>query len=336
MPAFAHPQVLWGLLLLFPLACLLWRASCRRRRLLRQWSAVPEVHCRSRLPSGWREWQSGLSLLAGFVLAVLGFASPMWHRVQWEPAWERVALGLLLDVSRSMDAPALPHAPELGSRLAVMKQAVQELLARLPPGVRIGVVAFAGVAVPLVPEPSADHQAVLAKVRRLDTDFIAHPGTDLAAALREGLALFVDDEAAAAKALVLLSDGDAAPTPALQAVLDTVSVPIFVLGLGTPQPVALPAASGSWPPRQRYASVTTRLNEPLLRLVAARSGGTYYPMRQQAHLTDVLRRLVAQQGMQVAKPVPRPRSVRHWLFLAASACLFAHLWPQRPRWRGPR
>ena len=164
-------------------------------------------------------------MLGGFALAVLGFASPTLSTVTWEPAWDRVAIGLLLDVSPSMRAPVDPHDNVGVSRLDVLKHAVQEGLAHLPSGVRVGVIAFAGVAVPLVPEPSADPQAVLAKRRRLDPTFIAHPGTQLAAAIQQGARLFVDtalDGQPDTVSVILLSDGDTAVTRQLQTVLDQV------------------------------------------------------------------------------------------------------------------
>jgi Ca-activated chloride channel family protein len=167
-----HPEVLWGLLLLPLLSYLLWHDWRRKRHLVRCWSQVPAVIRQSALPSSWKEAGYAGLLLAGVGLAVAGFASPVLPTVTWEPAWERVAVGLLLDVSASMRAPADARDTTGASRLDMLKQAVQELLVHLPSGVRVGVVAFAGVAVPIVPEPSADHQAVMAKIRRLDQTFI--------------------------------------------------------------------------------------------------------------------------------------------------------------------
>jgi hypothetical protein len=235
------------------------------------------------LPSMWRVGCSAVLLLAGVALAVLGFASPMLPYVTWETAWKRVAIGLILDVSRSMGAVADPDASTTLSRLELLKQAVQELLVSLPSGVRIGVVVFAGVAVPLVPEPTADLQAVLAKIRRLYPEFIINPGSNLAAAIRQGLTLFTaitTDERPDTVALILLSDGDTTLTPELRQVVQRATLPIFALGVGLSQAVRIPDARfpSGVTEDQRGRLVTTAVNDAMLRFIAEQTGGIYTPV----------------------------------------------------------
>jgi hypothetical protein len=329
-----QPDVLWGLALLPLLAYLLAHDWWLRRRLLQRWSQAPGVLQRSLHPSLRTELQRALCLLAGFTLAVLGFASPTLPSVSLEPAWQRVAIGLLLDVSPSMRAPADPQTPNSPSRLEVMKQAVQEVLERLPSGVRVGVIAFAGVSVPVVAEPSADHQAVIAKVRRLDPAFIANPGTNLAAAVQQGLALFADTRLETQPdtvSLILLGDGDTTVTAALRQSLEQTPIPIFTLGIGSPQPVRIPAPASiaGVPGSQQGQAFTTAVKAAVLRLIAEQSGGRYYPVAQRADLTRRLRALIDQYGQQVAEPVPRPRAVRRELFFAAFCAILLYQFQTR-------
>jgi hypothetical protein len=321
-----HPTLLWGLATLPLLGVLLWCDWFLKRRLVHRWSQVPSVVKHSALPSAWRAIVYAGLVLGGFALAILGFASPILPTVTWEPAWERVALGLLLDVSPSMRASMDPYDSAGMSRLEVLKHAVQEVLTSLPGGVRVGMIAFAGVAVPIVPEPSADHQAVLAKIRRLDQTFIANPGTNLAAAIQQGVSLFVDPEAdrqPATVSLILLSDGDTVVTRQLQTVLDRVTLPIYTLGIGALQPVPIPDPKSptGWLTDTRGRPATTALNESLLRLIAERTGGAYYPISARDALVRTLRQLVIQQGQQVSQPVPRPRSARWLCFAISLGCL---------------
>ena len=333
-----HPDILWGLAALPLLGVLLWCDWLGRRRRVRSWSQVAGVMSRSALPSWWYESQRAGLLLSSLALAVVGFASPTLPSVAWEPAWERVSIGLLLDVSPSMRAPADPHAPMRVSRLEMLKQAVQELLNHLPSGVRVGLIAFAGVAVPVVPEPSADHRAVMAKVRRLDQTFIVNPGTNMAAAIRQGVTLFVDtafDEQPDTVSLILLGDGDTAITQELRSVLRHTTLPIFTLGIGTPQAVRIPdpdSASGFLTDRQDRP-VTTAVNEAMLQFIAAQTGGLYYPVVKRAALVRTLLQIVTQQGQRVAQPVERPRSstARRVLFLTALCCLFLYQFQTRTR-----
>lgn len=330
-----HPEVLWGLVALPLLSYLLWYDWFLKRRLVWRWSQVMSVVNRSALPSLWREIRRVGLLLGSFALAVAGFASPTLPTVAWEPAWERVAIGLLLDVSPSMRAPAAPDTASV-SRLDMLKQAVQELLERMPGGIRVGVIAFAGVAVPVVPEPGADLQAVMAKVRRLDQTFIANPGTNLTAAIQQGLTLFVDttlDEHPDTVSLILLGDGDTTVTRELQVVLQQATLPIYTLGIGALQPVRIPdtRSPSGFLTDLHGLPVTTEVNETVLRFVAEQTGGIYYPVTRRAALTRTLQQIVAQQGQQVTQPVARPRSARQGCFLAALCLVFFYQFQTRTR-----
>jgi Ca-activated chloride channel family protein len=331
-----HPEVLWGLAALPVLGFLLWYDRLLKRRLIRQWSQVPGVVGRSALPTRWGNLQRAVLLLSSFALAVAGFASPTLPSVVWEPSWKRVAVGLLLDVSSSMRALADPRDSAGMSRLDTLKQAVQELLGQLPGGVRVGVIAFAGVAVPIVPEPSADHQAVMAKIRRLDQTFIANPGTNLSAAIQQALTLFVDptlDAQPDTVSLILLSDGDTTVTQDLQTVLRQATRPIFTLGIGTPWPVRIPdpdSVSGFLVDRHGHL-VTTAVNESVLRRIAGQTGGLYSLVTRREPLVRMLQQIVSQQGRQVAQPIARPRPVRQACFLAALCGVFLYQFQTRTR-----
>lgn len=329
-----YPIALWCLALLPILAALLAYDWLLQRRLLRRWSQVAAVRSHSMLPSLRTELQRAICLLSGFALAILGFASPMLSSVHLEPAWERVAIGFILDVSPSMRAPADSQRPTGPSRLALLKQAVQDLFEHLPSGVRVGIVAFAGVSVPIVSQPSADHQAILAKIRRLDPTFIVNPGTNLAAAVQQGLSLFVDttlDAQPDTVSLILLSDGDTSITPALQHALRQTPIPIYTLGIGEPRPTRIPDPQrpDGFLTDQAGRVLTTVVNASVLRFIAEQTGGIYYPAAQRADLSQRLQQLVDSYGQRVAEPVQRPRSARRGLFFAAFCCILLYQFQTR-------
>jgi Ca-activated chloride channel family protein len=336
-----HPEVLWGLMALPLLLFLLWIAWRQKRRVVHQWSQVSTVLQRSLLPTRWAESWRALLLLSAYACALFGFASPTVHTLVWEPTWERVSLGLLVDVSPSMGAAASPGSGQEISRLAMLQDVVQDLIEHLPDGVRVGVIAFAGVAVPIVPEASADHQAVLAKVRRLDTHFIRNPGTALSSAIQQGLALFVDPaqgEQPTTASLILLSDGDTTITPSLRRTVTQTSIPIYTLGIGSPRPTRIPDANapGGFMVNAQGHPLTTRVNAAVLRFIAERTGGTYYPFTERVALAQTLRRIVAQHSRQVLRQVPHSRSVRRLFFGTAVGCLFLYLFSTRKRWKRSR
>jgi hypothetical protein len=226
------------------------------------------------------------------------------------------------------------------SRLDLLKHTVQELLIRLPAGVRVGVIVFAGVAVPLVPEPTTDHQAVLAKVRRLHSEFIINPGTNLAGAIRQGVTMLVDtaaQEQPAVMSFILLSDGDTAVTPELRTIVLQAPLPIFTLALGAPNAARIPdpRVSARFLEDQHGTPVTTTSNEALLRFIAAQTGGLHVPFAQRETVMQALQQMIEQQGRQVAQPVPRLQPVRQFCFLGAFCCLLLYQVQTRPvgRWR---
>ena len=331
-----YPNLLWGLAALPIPGYLIWHHWRRLRRMAPDWSRAPEVRAHATLPSRRTAgWHAAL-LLSSWTLAILGFASPTLPGTTYAPVWERVSIGLLLDVSRSMQAASEPYDPAGPNRLELAQQAVREFITSLPGGIRIGVIAFAGVAVPIVAAPSSDHQAILAKVRRLDTQFIRHPGTALADAIRQGHNLFTDmttDQPAGAIALILLSDGDTRLTPDLRKAIQQAGLPIHTLGIGAPQPVRLSTSSlPSYPGgSRRHTPLVTTVNAALLRLIAEQTGGRYAPFVNRAELNHTLWQIVLQQRHQVLERLDHVRSLHRIFFLGAFSCLFLYQVLNRPR-----
>ena len=336
-----HPEWLWGLVALPILGYLIRQHWLGLHRMSLNWSLAPEVRAHTTLPSRRTAAWHAVLLLSSWTLAILGFASPTLPGISHSPVWERVSMGLLLDVSRSMQAAAEPHHPAGPNRLELAQQAVREFITSLPAGVRIGVIAFAGVSVPIVAAPSADHQAVLAKVRRLDTHFIRHPGTALADAIRQGHNLFADmstDQPAGPITLILLSDGDTHLTPNLRSAIQQARLPIHTFGVGAPQPIrlsvsSLPSYSGR---SERQTSSITRVNPALLRWIAEQTGGQYAPFANRNELLHTLQKIVSQQRQQVLEPLIHAHSLHRFFFLGAFGCLLIYQILNRPRIGGMR
>lgn len=139
-----------------------------------------------------------LLALAAIGLAALGLRAGM--RSERVPA-SGVDVVLLLDVSLSMDASDVPP-----SRLARARRIAAELLARLGPGDRAALAAFAGRGVLLTPL-TPDFEALTELVAAVDGTLLAARGSDLDAGVRAALGAF---EAASERprVLVALADGE--------------------------------------------------------------------------------------------------------------------------------
>ena len=331
-----YPQVLWGLLTLpglISLFVVLWR---QKQTFWQAWCRLPFMRQQSLLPSP-RHYvlQTGL-FLCGFTLSVLGFASPVVYRTAWKPVWENVALVVLLDVSRSMEAPRDPQEAKAPSRFEDTKEGLLAFLATLPPGVKISLVPFAENAIPITSGFSDDHSEIRAKVRRLQRDFFYKQGTDLSTTLREGFYLadaFTRQQRDAGASsppvvsLILISDGDVHLADELRAVLAERgdSVPVFVMGIGSAQPAYIPdSLSPLGYLMDRHGDpVTTTLQADTLRFIAAETGGTYHPFAQRGQLFTAMQEVVRTQGVRSQRAYPHPYALRRFFFFGAFVFLLA-------------
>lgn len=328
---FERPLVLWALGAVPVLVLLALRERRDLARALGRWSRVEAVLGASRLPRPGYALGRFLLLAGGFAGAAIGFASPVVREAGVEPVWENVVVGLLIDVSRSTNAPLDPRAVDSPSRWDEMQRGLLEFLRQSPPGLRVTAVAFTDVAVPLMARPSEDHLEIEAKLRRLDHRFITRQGTSFVEALRAGAAAL--DEPGDRKgnkilSLVLVSDGDAPVTPALDGELSRFPYPVYAIGVGSPDPVYIPdPGSPSGYVERMGEPVTTALREDTLGFIARRTGGQYYPFRRRGELLDLLDRIVQQLGQRSTRSVVHGRRIAGWFFAAALVLLVLH---QRP------
>lgn len=288
VPVFAHPWVLWLLVLLpaLSLVCA-WAWRWRRRALARLGN--PLLLRELTLVRGRLRGLRTLCVLAGLSAVLVGAAGPQWGR-DWNP--ELTAgrdLVVVLDLSRSMLA-------EQPSRQERALRALRDLADTLQKrgGHRVALVAFAGrpkVMFPLTYD--YDHfrdalaeldAAYLPPELRPDPGQGATSGTRLGAALRLA-AVAHDPQAAPFQDILLLSDGDdparddewAGGAEAARAQ----NIPVHVVGIGDPDTVrTIPAEEGVW--KHDRVPVKTRLEEGPLQEIARRTRGVYVPARTQA------------------------------------------------------
>ncbi len=334
-----YPSILWGLMALPCLiygSTILWR---QKKAFWETWCRLPFIQQQSTRPSPWRYVLMTTLFLVGFTLSVLGFASPVIERTAYEPVWDNVALVILIDFSRSMEAPRDPQEVNAPSRFEETKVSLLEFLDTLPSGVKISLVPFAEYAIPITSGFSDDHSELTAKVRRFQRDFFYKQGTDLANTLQEGFYLAdtfaptrrVNGHSAAAAlpavtSLVLISDGDEPVTKELRRALterDT-DTPVFAIGIGAEGPAYIPdpAASEGYLVDQEGHAVTTTLNAATLRFIAEKTGGTYYTFAQRGQLYTALQHIIQTQGARSQRAYTYPYPLRHFFFLGAFLLLF--------------
>ena len=174
---FGHPLLLLTLLVV-PAAILALRLAERRR--VRYAVRYPNVDVLAGVVAdrSWRRYvPTGLALLA---LAVLCVAVARPHATALVPK-ERATVILVLDTSGSMQANDV-----LPTRFLAAQRAVRTFIGRVPPQIRIGMVAFAGDAEVAAP-PTTDRELLRTSLKNISS-YPINGGT----AIGDALAVAVD------------------------------------------------------------------------------------------------------------------------------------------------
>src|SRR6516162_5258772 len=227
--SFAHPQILW-LLLVFPPALLafFWWSLRKRQQMMTRFI---ESRLLAGLVSGISPARRKLRLallLAAVVCIILALARPQWGFTWQEVKQKSVDIVVAIDTSKSMLAQDI--AP---NRLARAKLAAMDLM-QVAKGDRLGLVAFAGSAFLQCPL-TIDDVAFRQSVESLDVNTIPQGGTAVAEAIDVALTAFKEGDNH--KVLVLMSDGEDHDSGAAEAAKHAAAagLRIYTIGIGTPE-----------------------------------------------------------------------------------------------------
>ena len=262
MSGFLHPD--W----LAPAAALLLGAALAlglsRRRAARRLARL--MGAGARPPAAARD-AALLLALAALLAALVG---PRFAERERRMPASGIDVALLVDVSRSMDASDTPP-----SRLARALRAADELLARLAPGDRAAIAAFAGRGVLLTPL-TPDHDSLRELLTGLDTELIQPRGSALAEGVRAALVAF-EAGSERPRVLLVLSDGEDSSggrqLPLAEA--SRAEVRVLAAALGSEEGAMLPDHGAALVDTSGLPVVTRRSLAPLARLAAATGGEVF-------------------------------------------------------------
>jgi Ca-activated chloride channel family protein len=234
-----------------------------------------------------RGWKLALRIAAGVALLVAAMGPSLGVsqrpvRTAGKDVW------LLVDVSRSMDAPDVTP-----SRLLRAQAELENLVAQFPAD-RLGLVVFGAEATVQCPL-TYDQAAVQVFIRTLRTNLLP-PGPTT---LREPLELVLKRLGTTAAtpratALVLVSDGEDFGEnlePVLRELART-GTRIYTVGVGTAKGSRIPKAGGGFVRDGKGQVVETRLREAALLQLSAQTGGQYVELNDQQNGFDPLLRLL--------------------------------------------
>ncbi len=272
---FEHSGFLW-LLILIPallvgyLILILWKNKVLKR-LADQRLLAYLTQPVSSMKSFWKFFffRNAIAFL------IIALANPQYGKGSTKAVSEGIEIMLALDISNSMRALDLDPKRD---RLMVAKMAIEQLTNNLH-GDKVGVVLFAGDAYNYMPL-TVDYGAINILLSSVQPEMMTNQGTSIGLAIEQCMASF-DLENGVNKSIIILSDGEDFEGNALiqAAAAKEQNIVVNTVGMGTPNGTPIPEyKNGNFIGLKKDGegnTVSTRLNEGMLREVASAGGANY-------------------------------------------------------------
>jgi Ca-activated chloride channel family protein len=273
MIRFAHTEYFY-LLLLIPVFIGIYLAwNSWRKKALKRFGELKVIQVLMPRQSGSKPLIKFIILLTAFIFFVVGIADPQVGSRLEKVKRTGIDLFLVLDVSNSMLAEDIRP-----NRLDRAKMAIDRLVDRLQ-GDRIGIVVFAGHAYKQLPL-TTDYAAAKLFLSAVDTKIVPTQGTAIGEAINMAVQSFDDNKHN--KAIVVITDGENHEDDAVDAAKAAAEkgIKVFTIGMGLPEgaPIPLYDRNGNrlgYKKDRQGKTVVTRLDEDMLRQIAAAGGGSY-------------------------------------------------------------
>jgi Ca-activated chloride channel family protein len=270
---FEDEKALIGLAVI-PLLLLLYLLSARyQKRQLQKWGDQRII---SRLMPDFSSTRTFLKFVIwmfAFGIMVLGLARPQFGTKMAEVKRKGIEMIIALDVSNSMMAEDIQP-----NRLENAKMAISRLVDRLEND-KIGLIVFAGDAYIQMPV-TTDYMAAKLFLNTINTQIVPKQGTAIGSAIHLAMRSFTPNSEKS-RAIVIITDGEDHEEDALTAAKEAAEAGIIIhtIGIGSAQGVPIPITSEGGRKDFRTDSegkvIVSKLNEELLRQIAAAGGGTY-------------------------------------------------------------
>jgi Ca-activated chloride channel family protein len=263
------------LFLLFPGIVLLYMGVLYWKKRTQRNFADPDLLKRlAPTRSGFKSALKLVFLLLGLSGLILGLANPKIGTKMETVKREGVDIVFAIDVSKSMLAEDI--AP---NRLEKAKRLVSEIINQLASD-RIGIIAYAGQAVPQLPI-TTDYGVAKMFLSYLNTDLLSSLGTAIDEAIKLATTYY-DDQDQTNRVLFIVSDGeDHTDGRAIDAVDLAVAegIRIFTIGVGREKGAPIPIKRNGITQELKKDSegevVITRLNPEILMEIAEKGNGEY-------------------------------------------------------------
>jgi Ca-activated chloride channel family protein len=330
--SFAHPWVLWFLLLLPVLALLRGRWGGTPGILFSSTSLVLAVGKKRRSKAGA---MLASLVLAAMALLIAALARPQFGRTLEHVTASGVDIMLALDVSGSMIAEDYTIGSSRANRIDVVKKVTQQFI-EARPNDRIGIIAFAGRPY-LVSPLTLDHDWLIRNLDRVKIGLV-EDGTAIGSGLASAVARLKDRDSKT-KIIVLLTDGannagKVQPLTAAEAGR-ALGIKIYSIGAGSNGPVPVPMKDPFG--RTVYQKVVFDFDEKLLEQIAKIGEGKYFRAADTRSMDATFREIDRLEKTKIeVEKTAEYRDLFPWLLfpalflLAAEAVLSRTLWSRLP------
>ena len=189
------------LLILLPLLVVVFLYNLYwKRKKQREFGSVEMVQKLSPDSSSFKSVLKLIVIILAFASLILGLVNPKIGTKMETVKREGIDIVFAVDVSKSMLAEDI--AP---SRLEKSKQIVSQIINQLGSD-RIGIVAYAGSAFPVLPITS-DYGVAKMFLQSMNTDIVSSQGTSLDEAIKLS-ATYFDEKSKTSKLMIMISDGE--------------------------------------------------------------------------------------------------------------------------------
>ncbi len=212
-------------------------------------------------------------MLLALIGLIFGLVNPKIGTKMEKVKREGIDIVFAMDVSKSMLAEDV--AP---SRLEKSKQIVSQIINQLGSD-RIGIVAYAGSAFPVLPI-TTDYSVAKMFLQSMNTDIVSSQGTSLDDAIKLSSTYF-DDKSKTSKLLILISDGEDHSEGAAAAAEEAnkLGMKIITIGIGTEKGSTIPLRVNgivqSFKRDNNNEVVITKMNTESLKAIAKATKGGY-------------------------------------------------------------
>ena len=226
-------------------------------------------------------------MLLALVGLILGLVNPKIGTKMETVKREGIDIVFAMDVSKSMLAEDV-----VPSRLEKSKQIVSQLINQLGND-RIGIVAYAGSAFPVLPI-TTDYSVAKMFLQSINTDIVSSQGTSLDEAIKLA-ATYFEEKSKTSKLLIMISDGEDHSEGAESAAEEAnkLGMKIITIGVGTEKgstiPLRVNGVIESFKRDNNNEVVITKLNKEGLTSIAKATKGGYVSGNNTKEVVDYVK-----------------------------------------------